>query len=113
MIALTDLKAWLDITVDTYDDMLTALEERAVDFVERQLQWYFGPPRETTEYMDGTGTPRMFLRQPPDDGAVVLAYRSGVGADGLLTTTARLAMSGQVQGEYAVVWQASDVRVPV
>ena len=80
MIPLDDLKGWLGIRVDTYDDLLTAMEERAVEFIQNQLHWYFGQPRETTEYVNGTGTPRMFLRQPPDDGVVVLSSRSGVAA---------------------------------
>jgi len=105
MIALTDLKAWLGITVDTYDDMLTALEGRAVDFVERQLQWYFGQPRETTEYLDGTGTPRMFLRQPPDDGVVVLAYRSGVGAAWTVAEEEDYEITGRgLYSAFASVW---------
>jgi len=79
MISLTDLKEWLRVKSNTYDVPLTALEARAVAIVERELQWYFGAPRETTEYLNGSGTPKMFLRQHPDDGVVALSERSGVG----------------------------------
>ena len=105
MIPLDDLKVWLGVKVDTYDDLLTALEARTVAYVERQLQWYFGEPRETTEYMNGTGTPRMFLRQPPDDGVVVLSYRSGVSTDWAVVDTEDYEITRRgLYSVYASVW---------
>lgn len=88
MISLSDLKAYLKVNVDTYDDILTALESRAVAIVEHQLRWYFGEPREVKEVLDGTGRPRMFLNQTPVDGVIsLLESRSGVGDDwGVVST---------------------------
>lgn len=78
MIDLADLKTWLGVSGTTHDAALTALEERAVAIVERSLDWYFGPPRPAVEILDGTNTWRMFLRQPPVGGEVVLSTRSSV-----------------------------------
>lgn len=80
MLTLSEIKAWLKITVATYDDQLTELEIRTQAIIERELQWYFGPPRTTVEVLNGTGTSRMFLRQPPDDGLVVVQDRGASGS---------------------------------
>lgn len=77
LVELDVLKAWLKVRVDTSDDLLMALEERASEIVQRELRWYFGEPRETVEILDGTGTPKLFLKQMPSDGAVVMESRGG------------------------------------
>jgi hypothetical protein len=77
MIEISALKVWLGVTVSTHDDVLTALEARAVATIERELDWYFGEPRDAVEVLDGTGGAVLYLRQPPVDGTVTLASRSG------------------------------------
>lgn len=81
MIELEDVKAWLKITVDTYDQVLTDLEERAVETIQRDLDWYFGPPRDAVEVLNGTGSDAMYLRQPPVGGEVTLETRYSVTGD--------------------------------
>lgn len=66
----------------TDEASLTALIERISDAIERDLGWYFGPSRAKEEILDGTGTSKLFVRQPPlDEDAVVVRNRSGVGGD--------------------------------
>lgn len=77
IVDLDSLKAWLKVTGTASDDLLTALEERAATIVQQELRWYFGTPRERVEVLNGTGTGKMFLDQPPSDGAVVVETRSG------------------------------------
>ncbi len=102
LIPLEDIKAWLKITVSTYDDLLTALEVRVSAFVERKLRWYFGIPRPKVELLNGTNAPKMFLNQPPADGAtVLLESRSGVGQD--WTTVAATDFELDGRGLYAAV----------
>lgn len=79
MIELADLKGWLGVTTTAHDEQLTSLEQRAVAAVEQALDWYFGPPRDVVQVLDGTGTGHMFLRQPPV-GDVVLETRHSVSA---------------------------------
>jgi hypothetical protein len=57
MILLPDLKIELDIEPGdtTFDAYLTALEPRAVAYVERRTNRYFGPVVDVTEYLTGQG----------------------------------------------------------
>jgi hypothetical protein len=79
MVGLTEVKAWLRITDAEHDAELTALLARALDFVQRELDWYFGPPRAATETLSGRGMPSLWLRQPPVGGTVTVRERLGVG----------------------------------
>jgi len=79
MFDLTTVKAWLNKTDTTRDDVLQALMDRAQEAVERYTDWYFGAPRDTSEIVNGNGRPRMWLKQYPVDGAVVAYEREGVG----------------------------------
>lgn len=83
LVDIETIKTWLKIPASTtaYDDVLTGLEERVAEWIHRELRWYFGPSRERVEVLNGTGTPKMFLLQPPVDGAVTLHTRSGPGDD--------------------------------
>ena len=86
LITLQTLKDWLGIGVTGYDDVLTDLILRISRVIERNLHWYFGPTREVTEYLDGTGTDQMYLSQPLYDGdddpaTLVLSCRPCVGSD--------------------------------
>lgn len=80
---LTDLdtaKEYFGITTDSYDDALSALLERISESIEGTLGWYFGPPQDTEEILDGTGLDVIHLRQPPtDEDALTVSCRTGVG----------------------------------
>lgn len=68
--------------VDTdLDSVLEGLTQRAIDSVQRELDWYFCAPRAAVETLDGTGTRELWIRQPPADGAVIVSTRSGIRSD--------------------------------
>lgn len=80
LVELATAQEFLGISAGADDDALTALIERVSEIIERELDWYFGSPRAAVEILSGTGTDKLFLRQPPtDEGALVLSNRSGVG----------------------------------
>lgn len=85
IISLADVKLALDITDTAQDVKLTALIDRLTEVMERELHWYFGPARERTDVMCGTGTPKMFLGGPfldvtdPYADGFLLECRSYVG----------------------------------
>lgn len=81
MFDLATVKAWLNKTDTVRDDVLQELMDRALEAVQRNLDWYFGTPRDTSEILNGTGRARMWLHQPPVDDAVVAYEREGVGYD--------------------------------
>ena len=53
MYDLNGVKAWLLVTVETWDGEIQALMDRALDAVERDLDWYFGESRSVTEVLAG------------------------------------------------------------
>lgn len=65
MVTLEQLKTWLNVTGTTQDVELAQLLARTIDFVQRELDWYFGAPRLTTEILNGTGVSNIYLRQFP------------------------------------------------
>ena len=89
MIALSDLKEWLGVTVSTYDTMLTALEARAVAFVEKQTGRYFGAVEAIEWELRGDGSEKLWLPESPvkTDGTaaavadLVVVYRGWPGDD--------------------------------
>jgi hypothetical protein len=66
VIALEDLKAWLGVTGTDSDALLTALEARAVDFVQRETGRYFGIETERVELIRGDGSDTLGLRERPE-----------------------------------------------
>jgi len=74
MVYLQEVKGYLRKTDDTYDAELEALLGRAIDSVQRELDWYFGPPRAAEEILNGSGRQLMFLRQPPVGDTPLIAY---------------------------------------
>lgn len=70
MLDLADVKEYLEITdVDAVRDArLESLMLRAIEAVERELDWYFGQPRAAEEILNGSGFSAMWLRQPPVNG---------------------------------------------
>lgn len=81
MYDLASVKAWLGLpaAADPVDDpILTDLMARALDAVQRELDWYFGTSRATEEILNGTGLRSLWLRQPPLAG-VVVSDRTTVG----------------------------------
>lgn len=79
MIALADLKAWLgDPQGAGVDDLLTALEARAVDLVESETERYFGTSTTHTELLAGDATPRLWLNEAPSElTSIEERYRPG------------------------------------
>lgn len=66
MITLSDLKAWLgDPAEPGVDALLTALEERAVEIVQGETDWYFGPEITHTVHLTGEGFTKLYLRARP------------------------------------------------
>lgn len=65
MISLVDLKSWLGVTGTADDMLLVDLEKRAVVWIERQTDRYFGPPAATTETISGRGTGTVYLKELP------------------------------------------------
>ena len=63
----------------TDDEILQQLIDRTVDFVQRELDWYFGAPRAATEILDGTGTNLITVRQFIVNSSVVVSERDTVG----------------------------------
>jgi hypothetical protein len=80
MLDLDSVKAWIKKTDTDRDDVLQDLIDRALEAVERQLDWYFGDPREAEEILNGNGRPVMFLRQFPVDADVTVYCRDYIGA---------------------------------
>lgn len=82
MTTLASLKTTL--TATDADWVLEALIARTVDFVERQLDWYFREPRDAVEVLDGTGLRALWLRQYIAEETAtspLVEYRTGVGGD--------------------------------
>lgn len=80
MISLIDLKVYLGVTGTADDALLTAMEVRAVAWVERQTDRYFGPAIEVTETLSGSGLPWLYLREPPAaTPAIVIDLDAGSG----------------------------------
>lgn len=81
MYDLASVKAWLGLPAAAdpiLDPQIQALMDRALDAVQRELDWYFGTSRSAMEVLDGTGNRTLWLRQPPL-GGVVVSDRTGVG----------------------------------
>jgi hypothetical protein len=90
---LNSVKAWLEITVDTTDAEIQMLMDRALDAVERELDWYFGASREISEILDGSGLRSLYLRQPPLNG-VVVSERTTVGGTWAVVDAAEYELGG-------------------
>ena len=88
MITLADLRAWLNVTDTDSDALLTALEARAVDFVQRETGRYFGPSIARTEILRGDDSDMLRLRERPS-AITLLEYRAVTA-----TTWTALAASG-------------------
>lgn len=71
MISLDDLKAHLgtdQVKLDPdRDTVLPALEAAAVDFVERETGRHFSASATFTDYLDGSGTRDIWLREAPSN----------------------------------------------
>jgi hypothetical protein len=66
VISLDDLKAWLGEPSDPgIDALLTALEARAVEIIERETGRYFRTETPLTEVMRGDGSDKLWLSERP------------------------------------------------
>lgn len=66
MIDIADLKAWLGNPTEAgVDTLLTSLEARAVDLVQRETERYFGASESHTEILLGNGSTVLWLKERP------------------------------------------------
>lgn len=82
LVTVDEAVDYLDLgTLSTDEEAaLEALIDRVSEDIESDLRWYFGNAREKVEILDGTGTQKLVLHQPPvDPDAVTVEYREGVG----------------------------------
>ncbi len=78
MIAIGDVKRWLNVQTADQDDLLVALEETTADFVQRETGRYFGPVITFTQYIDGNGRDTIWLDEPATTITSVAERTSGV-----------------------------------
>lgn len=79
MISVADLLDWLgNPSEEGVNDLLTALESRAVEMFEAETDRYFGTATARTEYLRGDGTNVLRLRENPS-ALTSIEYRSQVG----------------------------------
>jgi len=85
---LAMVKSWLGITEEaaelglpdtTWDTELGELLGRTVDFIQRELDWYFGAPRAAVEVLNGPGLRGLWLRQYIVGTTLTVQERYGVG----------------------------------
>lgn len=65
MLDIDELKSWLKVEGSDHDSDLRSLERRAVAFLEGETGRYLRKKAQTTDIVDGTGTPRLWLSDPP------------------------------------------------
>lgn len=72
-----EILAWLRIPDTPRNrEVLGVLVAEALATVEKEVDWYFGPPRSVEEFLTGTGSMVLYLRQPPSpDHPLVIAER--------------------------------------
>lgn len=63
----SEVLAWLKLPASNTEAVELALRNaRAI--IEKEVDWYFGPPRPTVEILSGNGSNGLYLRQPPVEG---------------------------------------------
>lgn len=79
MIEIGDLKAWLgNPQGNGINALLTSLEARAVDILQKELDRYFGSEKTHTEIIEGDGTRRLWLNEAPSSlTSIEERYRPG------------------------------------
>lgn len=88
MITVPDLKAHLRVEEDSTDEdaLIADLEAAAVNAVENYCDRHFGGVESVTEYLEGTGTDQMWLRDAPSTAPTTMTERSYPGAVGITIT---------------------------
>lgn len=74
MITIKELQAAIPGLEDEDLDVVRQMEEAAVAYVETQTRRYFGPRREVTEIVRGTGTSNLWLTHGAQDFSLTDAY---------------------------------------
>lgn len=65
VVPLSDLREWLNVEIGTqHDDLLTALEARAVDLVGKLCHLKIAASASVTEYYNGSGSNVLWLDYP-------------------------------------------------
>lgn len=65
MLQVPEIRDWLGLTSTDHDAILEDLEERAVEFIEKQTDRYFGEVQSFTDIMDGSGFDVLWLPEAP------------------------------------------------
>jgi hypothetical protein len=88
MILLADLKVELDIDAGetAFDAYLSAIEPRAVAYVEARTARYFGVVQDTTEYLVGGGNRKLWLDSIPSTNPTSIKEREYPGATEITIT---------------------------
>jgi hypothetical protein len=100
MLEITTVREYLCKEDTDGDDVLFDLMNRAVEAVQRELDWYFGVPRATAEVLHGSGCADIWLRQPPANGLVVQERTS-------LTDPWEVVDTADYENEARAVWHAT------
>jgi hypothetical protein len=83
VIDIVRMKLYLGIEDTERDDLITLLGDYALEFLERETHRRFGAVEDTVEFRDGSGTSRLWLREPPlgpdSEHTIVVAGRRGAG----------------------------------
>ena len=79
MWVLAAVKAWLAVDTSDDDALIQGAMDRALESVERELDWHFGAAEAVEEILSGTGQRALWIRQPPIGGDPVVSVRSTVG----------------------------------
>lgn len=82
MISAESLRAELKIKGTHHDTYLAELEERAVAYIQRRLGYFIGEEEAVTEYLEGSGTLRLWLTDIPALDIDEVIERVAPGADG-------------------------------
>lgn len=101
MLTAEELREAFRATADD-EAYLTALEANAVAYVQRRLGWYIGASEAVTEYLDGSGTERLWLSDTPSTGPTEAVQRTSPGASDSSTITASATDGFLVRGRKLV-----------
>lgn len=86
MISIAQLHRALKVTGTSQDDYLAGLEAAAVSYLQRRLGWFIGEEEEVTEYIEGSGSARLWLNDEPAAAIDEVLERVAPGADPVTIT---------------------------
>ncbi len=84
---------------DPNEPILTLLADYALEFLNRETHRYFGSPVEREEYLQGSGTHRLFLADAPIGDPVVKEYWQGAEEDTVTDFATRGRLLTRLEGK--------------